>query len=114
MAKNLPVRFTADALADLDTIGAYIAEHRGLDEAEKLLDRITRHVASLGAFPLRGPVPKEIKGMGDENVRQNQVGRYRILYDLADGQLSVFMIADGRRDIGTLLAGRLIGRPAPD
>lgn len=112
MADRYRVDFTGQARADLAGIGGYIARLRGLDDAEALLDRLTDHIATLETFPLREPAPKELQETSERNVRQTQLGRYRIMYEVADDSVLVFLIADGRRDIQALLGDRLT-RPDP-
>lgn len=109
MAERFIVRLTRTAFSDLDEIADHMAQLRGLDAADALLDRLREHTNRLDRFPLRGPVPKELDGTGRSDIRQTATGPYRIFYKVADDSVSVFMIVDGRRDIETLLTARLVG-----
>lgn len=111
MADLCRVRFTLSALSDLDEIGSCHARLRGLDDADVLIDKLRTHVASLDQFPLRGPVPKELDRSTRTDIRQTVLGRFRIFYIVGEGETTVFLIADGRRDIDALLDIRL---HAPD
>jgi len=106
------VSLTRSARDDLAGIGRYRASLRGLGDAERLLDSILQTIATLEHFPLRGPAPKELEASGENKVRQTQRGLYRIIYEIiyevADATVTVFLIADGRRDMQTLLAARLL------
>lgn len=107
MADLFDVSLTPAALADLADIGDHIAELRGLDEAEALIDRLRALTTGLARSPLRGPVPKEIAESGRTDIRQTMLGRFRIFYKVDGSEVSVFMFADGRRDIDALLELRL-------
>lgn len=108
MADSFKVRLTRAALADLDEIGDHMAQLRGLDETETLLAHLYEHAGRLAQFPLRGPVPKELDGIGRTDVRQTAFDSYRIFYKVGDAVVNIFMVVDGRRDIDTLLTARLI------
>lgn len=110
MADRYAVRLTHAALADLDAIGDHLAQHRGLDEAEALIERLRAHVRLLERFPFRGPVPKELEDVGREDIRQTVLGRHRIFYRVGDSEVFVFMFIDGRRDVDALLAARMLAR----
>jgi toxin ParE1/3/4 len=45
----------------------------------------------------------------NEDYRQISFKPYRIIYRIADRHVIVYLIADGRRDMRTLLARRLLG-----
>ena len=112
-----PVRYrvslTPDARNDLAEIGRYRAGKRGLDDAERLLDAVLEAIGKLEHFPRRGPRPKELAGTGESDIHQTQHGLYRILYEVSVETVAVFLIADGRRDMQTLLSSRLLTRDPP-
>ena len=107
------VALTPDARSDLAEIARYRAAKRGRDDADALLDAILATIATPGHFPLRGPVPKELFDSGEAKVHQTLHGVYRVLYEVEADAVTVFLIADGRRDMQKLLRQRLIGRPPP-
>ena len=113
MVERHHVRFTLSALADLDEIGTYHAGLRGLDDAEALLGELRRHVARLDQFPLRGPIPKELGRTDRTDIRQTMLGRHRIFYIVNEGEVAVFLIADGRRNMAALLDTRLLDPDPP-
>lgn len=110
MVEHYQVRLTRAALTDLDGIGDYLAQARGLDEAQAVVDRLREHVRHLDRLPSRGPVPKELDGTGRSDIRQTMLGPHRIFYKIDGANVSVFMFADGRRDIDALLTDRLLRR----
>jgi toxin ParE1/3/4 len=72
------------------------------------LDRIDEAIESLAVFPERGPHPQELLVFGLRDFRQLVVHPYRIIYRVLGQQVFVDLIADGRRDMQTLLARRLL------
>ena len=107
MAEPYRVSLTRSAFDDLDMIGDYAAQARGLDDANDLVERLRQHVLRLDLFPYRGPIPKELESLGRSDVRQTVLGTYRIFYRILEQDIFVFMFVDGRRDIDTLLVARL-------
>jgi len=102
------VVLTEGATHDLDRIYDYIAEHDSLEKAEATLARIERVVASLSALPDRGTHPKELVALGIREYRETFFKPYRVIYRVVDRIVVVFVIADGRRDMQSLLARRLL------
>ena len=103
------VLLTADALQDLAEIYAYIAEHDAPAKADHVLDRIEKVVATLAAFPERGSFPKELLALGIREYRETYFKPYRVIYRIAGKRVYVYLVADGRRDMQTMLARRLLG-----
>jgi toxin ParE1/3/4 len=62
----------------------------------------------LRTFPLRGGVPNELDALGVRDYRQLLSRPYRIIYHFDDKVVDILMIADGRRDMQTLLTHRLL------
>lgn len=103
------VVFTEDAEHDLEDIVTHIATHDSPQNAEHVLSRILEIAESLSAAPTRGSQPKELRGLGDQDYRQVFFKPYRVIYRVVGGAVAVYLIADGRRDMQTLLARRLLG-----
>ena len=106
---NYVVRWSADAEHDLDTIADYIAEHDSLERAQYVIDKIMGLVGSLTTLPDKGNFPKELEVFGNGEFRQLFFGPYRLIYQVAGKHVTVMLVADGRRDMPTLLANRLLG-----
>lgn len=104
------VEFTNPAEADLETILDYLVEQGAADVAEQLLERVLDKIASLETFPERGSIPGELLKMGVTDHRQLLLPPYRLIYQVGERQVSVVMIADGRRDMRELLRYRLLSR----
>lgn len=107
--KKYIVVVDSDAERDLDEIAAYIAEHDSIDHAIDVVSAIERTFSRLSVFPNRGAHPKELLDYGNRDFREIYFKPYRILYRVLADKVVVVLIADGRRDMRTLLARRLLG-----
>lgn len=105
----LHVHLTADAESDLRGIGDYIAESDSLTTALYVLDRVEERIDSLKNLPERGAIVRELLDLGSRQYREVRFGPYRIIYRVTDETVNVHLIADGRRDMQTLLLRRLLG-----
>jgi toxin ParE1/3/4 len=107
--KPFEVSLTEDAARDLEEIFDYIAEHDDPSKAGYVLDRIEEVVERLATFPDRGSHPKELLALGIRDYRQTFFKPYRVIYRVVEQRVYIYLIADGRRDMQTLLARRLLG-----
>jgi toxin ParE1/3/4 len=103
------VLLTEHALRDLAEIHAYIAEHDAPAKADHVLDRIEKVLASLAAFPEHGSYPNELLALGIREYRETWFKPYRVIYRVEAERVYVYLIADGPRDMQTLLTRRLLG-----
>jgi toxin ParE1/3/4 len=103
------VVITADAEHDLEDIITYIAKHDSPRGAEHVLSRILEIADSLTAAPTRGSQPKELRSLGDQEYRQVFFKPYRLIYRVVGHQVVIYLLADGRRDMQSLLARRFLG-----
>jgi len=62
----------------------------------------------LSEFPERGAYPKELLALGVREYREIFFKPYRIIYRVLDKNVYVLLIADGRRDMQSLLQRRLL------
>ncbi len=108
-----PVKFrvllTAGAERDLEALYNHIARSDSPARAHQLLDRLMEAVESLATFPDRGGHPKELAALGIREYRQILFKPYRMIYRVADRQVIIYLIVDGRRDMQSVLARRLLG-----
>lgn len=103
------VLMTAGAEQDLESIYDYISEFDCKANADCVLDRLLAMVDNLTAYPERGSYPKELLALGIREYRQTAIKPYRVIYRVIGQQVLIYLIADGRRDMQTLLARRLLG-----
>lgn len=108
-----PARFevllTEGAAQDLEAIHDYIAEFDCVANANHVLDELMGLVESLSRFPERGSYPKELISLGIKEYRQTFFKPYRVIYRVSGSQVIIYLVADGRRDMQTVLARRLLG-----
>lgn len=102
------VLLTAGAERDLEDLYGYIAEYDSLSNAEYVLDRLTQVAESLATFPERGSHPQELLALGIREYRQSLFKPYRVIYRVIGKQVIIYLIADGRRDMQSLLSRRLL------
>ena len=103
------VLLTEGAEQDLEAIHDYISEFDCVANANFVLDELMDTVESLSRFPERGSYPKELVGLGIKEYRQTFFKPYRVIYRVAGSQVIIYLIADGRRDMQSVLARRLLG-----
>ncbi|QTQ31489.1 Toxin-antitoxin system toxin, RelE/ParE family [Aromatoleum bremense] len=74
-----------------------------------MLDQLMEAVESLAQFPKRGSYPKELVPLGIKEYRQTTFKPYRVIYRVTGSQVVVYLIVDGRRDMQSAPARRLLG-----
>lgn len=77
--------------------------------ADHVLDRLMEVVEGLARFPERGSHPKELAALGIRDYRRSAFEPYRVIYRVLGRRVVVFLIVDGRRDMQSVLARRLLG-----
>jgi toxin ParE1/3/4 len=102
------VFLTNDAARDLDELYDYIALHDAPQKAVYVLEQIEKAFLGLSKFPERGSHPKELLALGIHEYREIFFKPYRIVYRVMDRNVYVLLIADGRRDMHSLLHRRLL------
>lgn len=103
------VLVTEGAEQDLETLFDYIAEYDSRANAEYVLVELLAVVDSLGTYPERGTYPRELQALGMREYRQLYFKPYRVIYRIIGQQVYIYLIADGRRDMVSLLSRRLLG-----
>jgi toxin ParE1/3/4 len=106
---SFKVVITEDAENDLEDIVTYLAKHDSPRAAQHVLSRILDIADSLATVPTRGTPPKELRALGDQEYRQVFFKPYRLIYRVVGQQVVIYVITDGRRDMQSLLARRLLG-----
>lgn len=108
-----PVRYevllTHGAEQDLESIHGYISAFDSDANANHLLDRLLKVVEGLAQFPERGSYPKELAALGIKDYRQIAFKPYRIIYRVLGRKVIIYLIADGRQDMQSVLSRRLLG-----
>lgn len=104
-AERFLVSISAKAEQDLRTLADFVARDRSIDDAVELVESIRLKIDTLEQY--RGSIPEETRALGETDIRQIFIGPYRIFYLVGDRQVTIFLIADGRRDMVALLIQRL-------
>jgi toxin ParE1/3/4 len=103
------VSLTRDAERDLEEIYVYVAEHDSRANADHILDRLIKATEALTTSPDRGAYVNELRSLGISEYRQVFFKPYRLIYRVHSKQVIIYVISDGRRDMGSLLTRRLLG-----
>jgi toxin ParE1/3/4 len=103
------VLLTEGAARDIEEIYRYISDTDSPENADTVLDQLLKVVHSLSRFPERGTFPRELIELGIKEYRQVLFKPYRVIYRMMGNQLFIYLIIDGRRDMQSALARRLLG-----
>ena len=105
---SFAVLLTDDAAQDLSDLYDFISRHDAPEKADYVLTQIEGAFSSLSESPERGAYPKELLAVGIREYREIFFKPYRIIYRIIERNIYVLLIADGRRDMQTLLQWRLL------
>ena len=72
-------------------------------------EQLQQLVESLAELPIRGAVVKELALLGIHEYRELYFKPYRVIYRQLPSGVYVYLIADGRRNMQSLLQRRLLG-----
>jgi toxin ParE1/3/4 len=98
---------TGAARRDLEEIYQWIAEHDSPETADYVLDRLSEAAESIAALPSRGSRPHELPSGMEAEYRQVFFKPYRVIYEMRSGEVVIHLVADGRRNLQSLLLRRL-------
>ncbi len=93
----------------MEAIHDYIAGFDRVASANYVLDQLMEVAESLSHFPERGGYPKELVALGIKEYRQTSFKPYRVICRVTGSQVIIHLIADGRRNMQSVLARRLLG-----
>lgn len=102
------VLLTEGAEQDIEAIYNHISEFDCVANADYVLDALINLVERLARFSERGTYPKELAALGIKEYRQVLFKPYRVIYRVSENNVIIYLIADGRRDMQSLLARRLL------
>jgi toxin ParE1/3/4 len=105
---SLKVHLTAGAVRDLENIHEHTTDYRSPREADQLLDTFEKIFQNLKTHPDRGRHPPELADLGILEYRELISAPYRLVYRAEGNDVYVIVIADGRRDMQSLLSRRLL------
>lgn len=111
LVERFEVEFTEGAQRDLEAIHGHIAAHHSASHAERLLSRLLVAAEKLAVMPPdRGAIAPELLAPGIREYRQIQLNPYRLIYRVSGRSVVVYLVADSRRDMQSLLAQRLLSQ----
>ena len=102
------VLLAVGTVRDLEEIYDYISQHDAPGKAKHVLAKIEKAFASLSESPDRGAYTKELLRLGIREYREIFFKPYRIFYRVYGNVAYVLLIADGLRDMQTILQRRLL------
>jgi len=102
------VLVTEDARRDVEEIHDHIARFDSPAIADHVLDRLVEVAEGLTTSPERGAFPRELLALGIREYRQVFFKPFRVIYRVTGRSVLIYLIADGRRNMHTLLARRLL------
>ena len=102
------VLLTNAAARDLEELYDYIALNDAPQKADYVLAQIEKAFSRRSEFPEQGSYPKELLALGIREYREVLFKPYRIIYRVMDRNVYILLIADGCRDMQTLLQRRLL------
>jgi toxin ParE1/3/4 len=102
---------TGGAERDLESLDDYLSHHDSPAAADRVLEGLLKVAEDLATFPERGSHPRELLALGIREYRQVFFKPYRLVYRIIRNEVIVYLIADSRRDMQTLLTQRLLGGP---
>jgi len=102
------VLLTYDAARDLEDNCEYILLNDTPGNADYVISQFESAINNLSQFPTRGSYPKELLELGIKEYREVYFKPYRLLYQIREKTVYIMLIADGHRDMQTLLSRRLL------
>lgn len=105
--KRLPVRWTANAYADLFEILEFSASDRP-EAARRLGKDLLAQSKTLSHNALRGRIVPELLQQGIAAYREILVSRYRMIYRIHPETVQIAVVMDASQDAGEVLLRRLL------
>ena len=102
------VLLTRDVVNDLEELDTWITTHDSSERADYVMDRISEVFQKLAVLPERGTYPKELSALGIHEFKEVFFKPYRIIYRVERRTVYIYLIANGRRNMQTLLSRRLL------
>ncbi len=99
---------TAGAERDIEEIVRYVTDHDGPIHADRILAALEMACSRPRSFSERGNLPKELRAVGIKEFREVHFKPYRIIYRVDGKTIIIVCVADGRRDMQSLLQRRVL------
>ncbi len=102
---NYIVQWSAAAEKDLTAIIDFISND-SVDEALRVLHKISARCASLYSLPHRGRIVPELKQQGISLYRELTYGPWRTIYRVSEKSVYILAVIDARRNVEDILLER--------
>lgn len=102
------VMVAVEAVRDLEDIYEFILRSDSLRAADDVVSKVEKTIDKLGTYPERGRIPPELASLGSPGFREVVSKPYRLIYQVVGKAVYVMVVADGRRDMRTILEKRLL------
>ena len=102
------VAIAKKAEEDLAEIYRYIAAADGVEQAERIQERLIGDILGLESMPARGKIPPEMRKLNIDDYREVLSSPWRIFYYVSGNIVGVVAVLDGRRNVEELLGKRLL------
>lgn len=102
------VQLNTEAEDDLFEIYRYVVLNDSAERTERIFKGLKRACSSLRTLPRRGHVPPELREIGVFQFLEIRYKPYRICYNIEGTTIFIHCVLDGRRDMQSLLAERLL------
>lgn len=96
------------AIKDIESIYDYLEENVGVKKALDIINELETACDSLAEVSERGRIPRELERIGISDYRQIISEPYRIIYQVVDGDVYIFGIIHGKRNVQDVLKKRLL------
>jgi toxin ParE1/3/4 len=103
------ISMTKAARRDLEEIYARIAESDSPEQADDLLDQLSKTAENVATMPHRGARLSELPPGIAADYRQVFFKPYRVVYEVLPDEVAIHLIVDGRCNLRTALQRRLAG-----
>lgn len=105
---NCKIVILDSAEQDLKQLKRYLVNNFSPDTWQNTYDALKTVIRNLKAFPYSGHFPEELDQLNLTQYRQIVSGMNRIIYEVRQDTVFIHIIADGRRDLKSLLTRRLV------
>lgn len=96
------------AKGDYREIRKYVRHKFGETVWRELEQKFKEVLSDIGEFPFAGLVSDEALSLGLQGIRERLVGQTRVIYEVGEQDVYVFMFVSSRRDFMTMLTDRLL------
>jgi toxin ParE1/3/4 len=96
------------AKGDYREIRKYVRHKFGAEVWRESEQQYKEVLSDIGEFPFAGLEPDEAVSLGLQGIRERLAGQTRVIYEVGEQDVYVFMFVSTRRDFMTMLTDRLL------